>query len=159
MPPVVTAGNHGYGGAGSAEDDYMLDGIAGIHSLVDSSFQLDLIAAAVAGVLGKDGYAAGVIDSVGDCVGGKSAKNHGMDGAYPSTGQQGNCQFWCHTHINGHTIALTDAQRQQGIGEFLHFTAQFGVCQTSHFARLALQIKATLSRCDPSGMAVYAVIA
>ena len=118
-----------------------------------------VVAPAVAGVLGQDGDAARVIDTVGDGVGGKTAKNHGMDSAYPSAGQQGNCQFRRHTHVNGYTVALVDAQRLQGISEFLHFTEQFGVCQASHFTRLTLPDQRGFIPAWPERMAVYTVVA
>ena len=108
------------GRAGAAVDDDVLDGGAGGHGLVDGALELDLVAAAVAGVLGDDGDAAGVVDAVGDGVGGESAEDDGVDGADAGAGEQRDGQFRGHAHVDGDAVALLNAERLEGVGEFLH---------------------------------------
>ena len=59
VPPAIAAGDHVHGRAGALVDDDVLHGGAGGHGFVDGALELNLVAAAIAGVLGDDGDAAG----------------------------------------------------------------------------------------------------
>ncbi len=126
------------GAAGAAVDDDVLDGVAGGHGFVDGLLELDFAAAAVASVLGDDGDAGGVVDAVGDGVGGESAEDDGVDGADAGAGQQGDGQFRRHAHVDGDAVAFLNAEGLEGVGEFLHFGVKFGVGEAANFAGLAL---------------------
>ena len=134
---MIAAFDHVDGRAGALVDDDVLDGGAGGHGLVDGALELDLVAAAVAGVLGEDGDAGGVVDAVGDGVGGESAEDDGVDGADARAGEQGNGQLGRHAHVDGDAVALLDAERLEDVGELLHFDVQLGVGEAADFARLA----------------------
>ena len=120
VPPVVAAVNHLHGRAGAAKDDHMLDGVARVHGFIDGALELNLVAAAVARVLREDCDAAGVVDAVGDGVGGKAAEDNRVDGADAGAGQQGNGQLRGHAHVDGYAVALADAQRLESVSEALH---------------------------------------
>ena len=82
-----------------------------------------------------------------------------MNCADPRASQQGNGQLWSHAHVDGHAVALADAQRLERIGKSLHFNMQLGVSQPPHLARFTLPNQrgfvAALAQC----MAIHAVIA
>ncbi len=137
VPPVVAAFDHFDGRAGALVDDDVLDGVAGGHGFVDGALELDLVAAAVAGVLGEDGDAGGVVDAVGDGVGGESAEDDGVDGADARAGEQGDGELGGHAHVDGDAIAFLDAEGLEGVGELLHFDVQLGVGEAADFAGLA----------------------
>ena len=135
---MVAAGGHADGRAGAAVDDDVLDGVAGGEGFIDGGLELDLVAAAVAGVLGDDGDAGGVVDAVGDGVGGESAEDDGVDGADARAGEQGDGQLGRHAHVDGDAVALADAEGLEGVGEALHLGVQLGVGEAADLARLAL---------------------
>ena len=137
VPPVVAAGDHVDGRAGALVDDDVLDGGAGGQGFVDGVLELDLVAAAVAGVLRDDGDAAAVVDAVGDGVGGESAEDDGVDGADAGAGEQGDGQLGRHAHVDGDAVAFLDAEGLERVGELLHFDVQLGVGEAADFAGLA----------------------
>ncbi len=138
VPPVVAAFDHVDGRAGALVDDDVLDGGAGGHGFVDGALELDLVAAAVARVLGEDGDAAGVVDAVGDGVGGESAEDDGVDGADARAGEQSDGELGRHAHVDGDAIAFLDAESLEGVGELLHFGVELGVGEAADLAGLAL---------------------
>ncbi len=145
--------------AGAAIDHHVLDGVARLHRFVDGALELDLASAAEAGVLGEDGHAAGVVDAVGDSVGGKSAEDHRVHRPDARAGQQGNRQFRRHSHVHRNAVALLDPQRLQSIGEFLYLGMQFAIGQAAHFAGLAFPDQGRLVAPLAEGVAVHAVVA
>ncbi len=126
------------GEPGAPVDDHVLDGGAGGHGFVDGALELDFVAAAVARVLREDGDAAGVVDAVGDGIGREPAEDDRVDGADARAGEQGDGQLRRHAHVDGHAVALLDAQGLEGVGEALHLGVQFGVGEAANLARLAL---------------------
>jgi hypothetical protein len=96
----------------------VLDGWGVGEGFVYGLFELDFGAAAVAGVLGEDGYALRVVDAVGDGVGGESAEDDGVDGADARAGEQGDGQLGGHAHVDGYAVAFLDAEGLEGVGEF-----------------------------------------
>ncbi len=110
VPPPVAAGDHVDGRAGALVDEHVLDGGAGDEGFVDGLLQLDFAAAAIAGVLGDDSDAAGVVDAVGDGVGRESAEDNGVDCADARAGQQGDGELGGHAHVDGNAVAFLDAE-------------------------------------------------
>ena len=83
------------------------------------ALSLNLGAAAVAGVLGEDGDAGGVVDAVGDGVRGESAEDDGMDGADAGAGEQRDGELGRHAHVDGDAVAAFDAETLEDVGEAL----------------------------------------
>ncbi len=79
----------------------------------------------------------GVVDAIGDGVGGESAEDDGVNRADARAGKQRDGQLRRHAHINGDAIALLDAECLEGIGELLHFDMELGVGEAADFARFA----------------------
>ena len=138
VPPVIAACNHVDLRAGAPVDDHVLDREAGGHGFVDGLLELDLVTAAIAGVLRDDGDAAGIVDAVGDGVGGEPAEDDGVDGANARAGKQSDGQLRRHAHVNGDAVAFLNAERLERVGEFLYLDMQLGVGEAANLARLAL---------------------
>ena len=100
-----------------------------------------------------------VVDAVGDGVGGESAEDDGVDGADARAGEQGDGQLGRHAHVDGDAVAFLDAERLEGVGEFLHFGVQFGVGEAANFAGLAFPDDRGLVGALAEGVAVDAVVA
>ena len=159
VPPVIAARDHVDRRAGAAVDDDMLHRVAGGHGFVDGLLELDLVAAAIAGVLRDDGHTTGVVDAVGDGVGGESAEDDGVHGANARAGEQSDGQLGRHAHVDGYAIALLDAERLERVGEFLHFDVQLGVGEAADFAWLALPDERGFVGARAERMAIDAVVA
>ena len=101
----------------------------------------------------------GVVDAVGDGVGGESAEDDGVDGADARTGQQSNGELGRHAHVDGDAIAFLDAESLEGVGELLHFGVEFGVGEAADFARLAFPDNGGLVAARAREMTVKTVVA
>ena len=138
---MVAAVNHLYRRAGAPVDDNVPDGRAGGHGFIDRLLELDLVAAAVAGVLCEDGDAGGVVDAVGDGIGRKPAEDDRVDGADSRAGEQGNRQLRRHAHVDRYAVALLNAEGLEGICEPLDLGMELSVGEAANLARLALPDK------------------
>ena len=156
---MVAACLHLDGRAGAFEDDDVLDGWGVLEGLVDGALELDLGAAAVAGVLGEDGDALRVIDAIGDGVGGESAEDYGVDGADSGAGEQRDRELGGHTHVNGYAVAFFNAEGLEGVGEFLDLCVKLGVGELFDFAGLAFPDNGDLVGAAAEGVAVDTVVA
>ena len=114
----------------------MLHSGAGGHGFVNRLLELDFAAAAVASVLGEDGDAGGVVDAIGDGVGGESAKDDRVNGADARAGEECNGQLRRHAHVDRDAVSFLNAEGFERVGEFLHFGVQFGIGEATDFARL-----------------------
>ena len=82
-----------------------------------------------------------------------------MNRADPRARQQGNGKLRGHAHVDGHAVALADAQRLERIGKTLHLGMKLGVSQPSHLARLTLPNQRDLIAARPECVAIHAVVA
>ena len=159
MPPSIAASDHIHRRASTFVDDDVLHGVAGGHRLVDRALELNLAAAAIAGVLGDDGDAAGVVDAIGDCGSGESAEDDRVHGADARAGEQGDGELGRHTHVHGDTVALFNPKRFQAVGELLHFGVEFGVGEAADLARFAFPDDGRFVATRAGEMTVETVIA
>ena len=137
----------------------MLDGGACGEGFVDGALERNLVAAAEARILGEDGDAGGVVDAVGDGVGGESAKDDVVDCADARAGEQGNGQLGRHAHVDGDAVAFLNAEGLEGVGEFLHLGVQLGVGEAANLAGLAFPDDGGFLGAFAEGMAVDTVVA
>ena len=159
MPPVVAAFHHLDRRSGALVDHDVLHGVTGCHGLIHRLLEFDFVAAPVARILGEDGDAGRVVDAIGDGVGGESAEDDRMDSSDAGAGQQGDGQFRRHAHVDGHAVALADAQRLEGVRKPLHLDVEIGVAQAAYLARLAFPDDGSLVAACSESVAVDAVVA
>ena len=79
----------------------------------------------------------GVVDAVGDGVGGESAKDDVVDGADAGAGEEGDGELGAHAHVDGDAVALLDAEGFEDVGELLDFDVEVGVGKLADFAGFA----------------------
>ncbi len=80
----------------------------------------------------------GVVDAVGDGLGGEPAEDDGVDGADPCAGEQGDGQLGGHAHVDGDAIAFLYAEGFEGAGGALDFDVELGVGEGPDFGLTGL---------------------
>ena len=137
MPPVITPRLQMNRRPRASVDDHTLHRRTGLQRFFYGRKKLDLRTSAVRTVLGDDGGCLGIMNTVDECIGRKSAKDYGVRGSDPRTSEHGNRQFRRHAHVNCDAIPLADAQRFQHVCEFLHFFPKLLVGIGAYFAGFA----------------------
>ena len=158
VKPEVATGLHGDGRAGAAMDEDVLDGGAAGDGFVDDGFELDLGAAAVAAVLGEDQFAGGIVDAVGDGLGGEPAEDDRVDGTDAGACEQGHGELGAHAHVDGDAVAFADAELLEDGGEALDLDVELGEGDAADFAGLAFPEECDLVAELALGVAVDAVV-
>ncbi len=158
MIPDVAAFDHIDLAAAVADHDNVLHiKVRLLQRLVHISFQLNGAAAANAVVSRDHHMAVAVTNTPGKGIGGKAAKNHGMNGADAGTGQHGKGRLRNHRHINGHPVAFFDPMVFQHIGKTADFLIQLAIGDAAASAKvIALKNKGDLVG-PMRQMPVYAV--
>ena len=158
VPVEVAAFDHVDGDGGALVDDYVFDRGALLQSFVDDGFELDLGAAAIADVLGEDGDALGVVDAVGDGVGGEATEDYVVDGSDAGAGEEGDGQLGAHAHVDGYAVSALDVEGLEDIGEFLNFNVEFRIGEFADFAWFAFPEDGHFVAAGAERVAVDAVV-
>ena len=84
--------------------------------LVDVDLEPAGVAAAVAAVGGDDELRLGVVDAVGQRLGGEAAEDDGVRRADAGAGEHGDRQLGDHRHVDGDAVAAPHAELLQRVG-------------------------------------------
>ena len=137
VPPNVAPVGHVHLGAGSLDDENLIDGRRAFDGLVGVGLHRDIeLGAAHAGVLRDDGLALGVVDASHEAVRAERAEHDRVDSADPRAGEHGDGQLRDHLHVDANAVAFFDAQILQRIGGLLHLDLQLRVGVSAAFVRV-----------------------
>ena len=142
VPPVVPAFVPVHVLAVALDHHNVLDRVPAFagEGVVDGGLQGAGLAAAVGAVGGDHQLGFGVVDPGAQGVGGEPAEHHGVHGADAGAGQQRDHRFRDHGQVDGHPVALGNAEGLEGVGGLLHFLGELGVGVGAGVAGFALEI-------------------
>ena len=83
------------------------------------------MATAPSTVGGHQYLALGVVDAIGERVGGEPSEHNGMGGTDPGAGQQRDRELGDHREVDGDPVTALDAQILEHVGEPFDFGQQF----------------------------------
>ena len=96
--------------------------------------------APVAAVGGDDQLRLGVIDAVGEGVGGEAAEDDRVRRADAGAGEHGDRQLRDHRHVDGDAVAALHAELLQGVGALVNLVEKLLVGDVPAVAGLALPV-------------------
>ena len=162
VPPVVAAGLHRRGARGAwlttLIDEHAGNGSRVLERLVSDRLQLEEVPLAIPTVGGDQHLRRGIVDAVGECIRRKAAEHHAVRSAEAGAGEHGDRHLRDHRHINGHAVALGDAERLQGVGGLLHLSQQIVVGHGATVARLTDPVEGDLLATASGNVPIDAVL-
>ena len=111
-----------------------------LQRLVDVDLESAGLAAPVAAVGGDDQLRLGVVDAVGERLGGEPAEDDGVRRADAGAGEHRDRQLGNHRHVDGDPVAAPDAELLQRVGGPVHLEIEIVVGDDLAVARLALPV-------------------
>ena len=124
--------------AGATHDDDLLDGGVACDSFITVAFEGHDVATAEAAVGSNEQLGLGVFDAVTDGIGAEAAEDDAVGSADAGAGQHGNGQFGHHGQVDGHPVALRDAEALEHVCELADLTIEVPVGVDLPVAGLAL---------------------
>ena len=129
-----------------------------LERFVGDRLQFEEVPLAVSTVGGNEHLRRGVVDAIGESVCWEAAKDHAMRSAQAGACEHGDRHFGDHRHVDGHAVALGDAERLQCIGGLLHLAQQVVVGDGAAVAWLADPVEGDLLATTSGDMAIDTVL-
>ena len=107
--------------------DNAFNKLAADQRIINHIFQRDVFCATERTIAGDDELGIGILQAVSNALCTETTKNDGVNGSDPCTSQNGNRQFWNHSHINADTIAFFDPIVLEYIGKLVHLGMQLRI--------------------------------
>ena len=157
---AVATGHHVAGGRGALVNNDVLDRFATAqgNAFVNNRFQRQLFAAAQLVVGGDDRHGTGVLNTLLQALGRKTAKHHRVRCANAGAGLHGHHAFDRHRHVDDHTVALFHTHALEHIGKLADLGVQFLVGDVCHLAVIAFKDDGFLLFGSGAQMAIQAVV-
>ena len=130
--------------AAAPDDDDVLDRRRVGQRLVGGRLEREHLAAAVSAVGGDQHLGLGVVDPVGERLGGEAAEHDAVRRADAGAGEHRHRGLGDHRHVDVDPVALLDAEALEHVGEPLHLVEQLGVGDRARVAGLALPVERDL---------------
>ena len=159
VPPDVAAVHHlVVGGAGAPEHHHLLDAGRSVQRVVGVLLEGNDAAASPAPVGGDQQLRLRVVDPVAQGLGAEPPEHHAVGRPDAGAGQHGDGKLGGHGQIDGHPVALPDAQALEPIGELADLAQQVAIGVHLPVPRLALPDDGRLVPPPVLHMAVDAVV-
>ncbi len=109
---------------------------ADLNSVICDLFQTEGFFATKAAVSSDECFALGVVDTIGETVGGETTEDDRVDRADTRTSEDRDRQLCDHGHVNGDDVAFLDPLGFERVGEAADFIEQLTVGQRRIFAQI-----------------------
>ena len=129
-----------------------------LERLIDVALEVNLRAATPSGVGGDDQLRFGVVDTIGERLGGKSSEHHRMNRADARASEHRDRGLGNQRHIDGDPIALRDAETLERVGRAADFIGEHLVGQDARITGLAFPDERDLVAAPISQVAIEAVV-
>ena len=162
VPPVIAIRLHRRGARGAwltaLVNQNACNRWGALQRLIGDRLQLKEVPFAVPAVGGDQDLRRGVVDAIGERIGGEAAKHHAMCRAESGAGEHGDRHLGNHRHVDRDAVALGNAERLQCIGGLLYLAQQVVVGDGAAVARLADPVEGHLLTATGGNMAIDAVL-
>ncbi len=140
LPAVVATVPHRHVAAGAAEDDRAANRLRRLQRLVGDALQRNRRAAAPCLVLRDEDFAAHVVDTGRERIGGEAAEDDHVRRAETRAGEHRHRQLRDHAHVDRDRRPLRHADRLQAVREAADVTQEVGVRDRPRIARLPFPV-------------------
>ena len=129
-----------------------------LERLIDVALEVNLRAAPPSGVGGDDQLGFGVVDAIGERLGGESSEHHRMNRADARAREHRDRGLGNQRHVDGDAIAFLDAEALERVGGAADFIGEHLIGQDARVAGLAFPDESDLVAAPVGQMAIEAIV-